>query len=345
MPNEPVQVVTNPEQLQGPREKNLPGKAGNDFFEGDNEGFRQHRDKLVASLRSIASVIASDEWTAQNGDVAHLKVTMGPRAIAKSHRPQRSIFMARWTPHVATARIGEPIYAMTATSLARVIDRMAAAPLDVPTRLNKKTGEVQPNPQRLRCEVSAISSIILWGPAEKRSFSAAEGATWISRAGTGDAYLINFFPIVTAESDPSLAQAEQHAVRALQGRLATLAVDARSGPLLGLGNSPFATLRVLESGVPSRVELGLLSAPIGSHLATTGVSSASVDRHHEVLRALEGCTLVRDITLPPLPQRDGIASAITHELAMSQLPMRGTGDVARVGVIDGGVSNAVEAWV
>ncbi|MFC5932079.1 hypothetical protein D6T64_01825 [Cryobacterium melibiosiphilum] len=345
MPNEPVQVVTNPEHLQGPREKNQPGKAGDDFFEGDNEGFRRHRDKLVASLRSIAALIASDEWTAQNGGAAHLKVAMGPRAIAKSHRPQRSIFQARWTPHVATARIGEPIYAVTSVSLAWVIDRIAATPLDVPTKLNKKTGEVQPNPKRPRCEVSAISSITLWGSVEKRSFSAAEGAAWISRAGTGGAYLIDFFPIVTAENDPSLAQAEQHAVRALQDRLATLAVDARARPILGRGNNPFVALRVLESDVPSRLELGLLGAPIGSHLAPAGIPSDNVDRHQEVLRALEGCTLVRDITLPPLPQRDATASTPTNELATTSLPTRGTGDVARVGVIDGGVSDAVEAWV
>ena len=345
MANEPVQVVTNPQQLRVPREKNPPGKAGDDFFEGDTDGFRSHRDGLVASVNAILTTITSAGWIRENGGAAHLKVAMRPRAIAKSHRPQRSVFRGNWTPHVATARIGEPIYAVTPASLQRVLMHLAAAPLDVPMRLNNKTGEMQPNPSRLRCEVSAISSIAMWASSDKRKFSAAEGAAWLHRAGTGGSYLVNFFPVASADADQSLARAEQQSARALQTRLATLSVDARARPTLGRGSGAMAALRVLESGTPSRLELGLLSAPIGSQLAPVGEPTDDADRHEDVLRALEECTLVRDITLPPLPLQDEVTSTPTAELPIHSLPNRGNGDVARVGVIDGGVSDALQDWV
>lgn len=343
MPNEPVQVVTNPQQLRTPREKTPPAKAGDDFFNGDNEGFRVHRDRLVDSIRSILETVGSEGWLRDHGGLAYLKVTMRPRAIAKSHRPQRSVFKANWTPHVATARIGEPIYAVTPASLERVLKQIASAPLDVPTRLNKKTGEMVPNPTRLRCEVSAIESIDVWNAADRRSFSAAEGTAWLGRAGTGGSYLINFFPISTAEADDSLARAQQQAVRTLEKQLASLAVDARIRPTLGGGE--MAALKVLEAGVPSRLELGLLSAPIGSQLPPSGTATVSVDRHQEVLQILERCPLIRDITLPPLPQRDESSFAGTGELPVGALPQRGSGEFARVGVIDGGVSDVIEDWV
>ncbi len=62
MPHEPVQVVTNPEQLRQPRETNPPGSAGTDFFEGNDAGFAAHRESLARALASIRATIASDAW-------------------------------------------------------------------------------------------------------------------------------------------------------------------------------------------------------------------------------------------------------------------------------------------
>jgi len=345
MANEPVQVVTNPRQLRGPREKNPPGKAGVDFFEGDDIGFGEHRDALVISARAILSTIKSDDWLRQNGGAAHVKVTMAPRAIAKSHRPQRSIFRARLTPHVATARIGEPIYAVSPFSLEQVIAKIAAAGTEVPFRTNASTGETLANPQRDRCEISAIQSIELWGGTDKRRFSALDGAAWLGRPGTGGNYMVNFFPLATADGDPTLSRAQQISARALQSRLAELSVDARARPTLGRGGGAIVSLRVLESDSPSRLELGLMSTPVGSELAPTGQLAESADRHQLVLQALENCSLVRDVALPPVPIYEATTSNPTTDLSVVGVSGRDASEVALVGVIDGGVSDIFEEWI
>ena len=126
MPHEPVQVVTNPEQLRQPRETNPPGSAGTDFFEGNDAGFAAHRESLARALASIRATIASDAWLSAYGGLGYVRVMMTPRAIAKTHRPQKSLFKPNWTPHVATEGIGEPIYAVTPQSLDEVIRAVQA---------------------------------------------------------------------------------------------------------------------------------------------------------------------------------------------------------------------------
>ncbi|WP_251450615.1 S8 family peptidase [Microbacterium sp. Marseille-Q6648] len=345
MPNEPVQVVTNPHRLRTPREKNRPGKAGDDFFAGDDTGFAAHRDFLAASLRDVISTVRSAAWQRENGDAVHIRVTMRLRAIAKSHRPQRAVFREKIAPHVATARIGEPIYAVTAAALERIADLVATAPTEVPTKTDKATSEVKPNPTRLRCELSAIAAIELWTAADKRSFSAVEGAEWLSRAGTGGQYIVNFFPLAGYGAEPNLIAAEQVAARALHTRLSRLAVDARARAALGRGSGRVVTVGLLDEGRDSVLQLGLLATAVGSHVGSAVLRTASADRHEAVLRALEESTLVRDITLPPIAQADKAKTIPTNELLAPGLPDRGDEVVARVGVIDGGVSQTADAWV
>jgi hypothetical protein len=190
MANQPVQVVTNPQQLRGPRTTNRQTKAGTDFFEGDDAGFVRHRDALARSLRAIVTALETTESTRDYGGFSHIKVRMAAHAIAKSHRPQKKVFPSKWTPHVATAGIGEPIYAVTAASLREVIAVVEAVPAVVPTRVNTRTGEEESNPARARCEVSAIASIELWTSADRRSFSVAEATEWLGRSDAGRGYLV-----------------------------------------------------------------------------------------------------------------------------------------------------------
>ncbi|WP_456284143.1 S8 family peptidase [Microbacterium sp. JZ101] len=345
MPNEPVQVVTNPQRLRTPREKNRPGKAGDDFFAGDDAGFALHRDFLAASLRDVIATVRSDAWQRNNGDAAHIKVTMRPQAIAKSHRPQRAVFRAKVAPHVATARIGEPIYAVTSAALQQIADLVATAPTEVETKIDNVSERVKPNPTRLRCELSAIATIELWGPADKRSFSITDGAEWLSRAGAGGQYIVNFFPLADSTAAPNLVAAEQVAARALHTRLSQLGVVARARAALGRGSGRVVTVGLLEEGNKSVLQLGLLTQPVGSDVGSAVLRAVSLDRHEAVLRALEESTLVRDITLPPLVQSDKATTLPTNELLGTGLPDRGFEPVARVGVIDGGVSKSADAWV
>lgn len=344
MANEPVQVVTNPEQLRGKREKS-GGGVGDDFFEGDDSGFAQHRDQLAAAALGIVSAMSAEAWLDLNGNAGHIKVTMRAQAIAKSHRPQRTLFRSSAAPHVATAAVGEPIYSVTSDTLGEIARTIRNASAQTVYRTNPETGDQEPNPSRLRCEISAIARIELWTAPDKRNFSATEGAEWLSRAGTGGRYLINFFPLPTPGADPAIFLAHQYAARALHDRLSKLSIDARARPIIGRGSARTISVSFLEQGQKSYLELGLISSPIGTHVDATVIEPADVDRHEEVLRAFEASMLVQGIALPPLPLQEESNSLTTEELLPPGLPERRSELIARVGIIDGGVSDIVGDWL
>ncbi len=345
MANQPVQVVTNPQQLRAPRTPNRPVTAGTDFYAGDDEGFVRHRDALVTSLQSIIAALSSPTWINNFGGAAHIRVTMAPKAIAKTHRPQKKIFPTALTPHVATAAIGEPIFAVTPTSLDEVVTVMKAVPKTVPTKINKNNGEEIPNPSRERCEVSAIAKIELWTAADRRSFSVAEATQWLGRSDAGPSYIVNFFPLAHADRDDTLATGERLSLRSLEQALSDQSVEARGRASLGRGTGALATVKLLAIGEASRLELGIASDPVGTRLTTHELAIQDDGRHERLLAVLESNPLVRDITLPPIPMRNTPASIESQELPFASVPERDGGSFATVGVIDGGVSDVLGAWV
>lgn len=345
MANQPVQVVTNPQQLRGPRTTNRPNKAGTDFYEGADAAFSQHRDALVASLRSIVAAMSAVDSLREFGGTSHIKVTMAPRAIAKSHRPQKNVFPTKWTPHVATAGIGEPIYAVTVASLLEVIAVMSNVPVSVPTRRNPRTDLEEPNPSRARCEVSAIQSIAIWATPDKRKFSVAEATEWLERSDAGRSYIVNFFPLVTATHDPTLERAQRTSLRNLESSLSDLSVDARGRSALGRGTGAVVSVGLLEPGEPSRLELGVASEPIGTRVSAVDRQVGSQARHEELLATLERNPLVRDITLPPVPMRVFPTTALSDELPIGGIVQREEGSYSQVGVIDGGISDVLGDWI
>lgn len=345
MANQPVQVVTNPKQLTGPRTKNRPASAGTDFFVGRDAEFETHRDGLVRSLKAILAALEAPESLNAFGGLAHIKVTMAANAIAKTHRPQKRIFPASLTPHVATAGIGEPIYAVTPNSLRRVIDVISQVDRTVPTRVNARSGVIEPNPSRERCEVSAIASIDVWTAADRRGFSVAEATDWLGRSDTGSGYIVNFFPISSARRDNSLTIAQRACLRSLERGLGDLSVEARSRSVLGRGTGALVTVGLLEIGAQSRLELGLASEPFGGKVTSIEGSVGSAERHEAVLRALESNPLVRDVLLPPIPVRNLPTPMLGEQSMVASIPPRESSAYSRVGVVDGGISDVLDEWI
>ncbi|WP_417564078.1 S8 family serine peptidase [Microbacterium sp.] len=345
MPHEPVQVVTNPEQLRADRDTQRPVGAGTDFYEGNDDEFEVHRDQLVRALRAILDVVTQEPWLSMFGGLGYVKVTMARQAIAKSHRPQKKLFRSTLSPHVATARIGEPIYAVTPHALHTLIGTVESIPKSVPTRINSRTGLPEPNPSRGRCEASAISSIDLWVEPDKRDFSAADGAAWLSRAGSGEAYVVELFPLAPADQLPELDRAQRLTARRLGTQLEGLAVDAQASSYQGVSAARSLLMRVLDAGALSRVELGLLATEVGARLVPSGTFNVDPARHDAVLTALATNPLVRAIHLPPLPRQELTTIAEPAELPLGQLPTRGDAPVSMVGVIDGGVSDVLGPWL
>lgn len=346
MPNQPVQVVTNPQRLRKQREKNPPGAAGTDFFEGNNAGFARHRDRLATQLSSIIGVLSAPQYESEYDGLGYVVVRMSARAIAKTHRPQIRLFRKTSVPHVATEGIGEPIFACTPATLREVLERLVAAEVEVGTKV-LKTGEVVPNPTRGRCETSAIASIELWAAADKRSFDAEDGATWLSQSGTGGRYHVELFPFGGPSAPASLTRAGQRAARTLQRDLTEVPVDTSTQSVRGVGLARALSVAVVEGDTPRRVELGILSEEVGTALRSRGNAALSrdADEHARVLNALERNPLVRSITLPPLPSTTQGSAEATGALALPVIP--GADEQTRpiIGVLDGGVGDVLDPWV
>lgn len=226
---------------------------------------------------------------------------------------------------------------------------MIAAALKAETvvlsKVVKNTGKSIPNPSRYRCEVSAIETVSLWTDENKRGFSAAEGAAWLSRAGTGGHYLVELFPFTTPVLNSELAIAEQSSMGALRNEMGESSVSVAR---LGSPGSWLLSLRPLPAGTPSRVSLALPQGDFLSRTPPVEDSPVVADKaiHHNILESISRNPLVRSVRLPPIVQR-----AVKGPLSLGAPVPEGTfhrpsdASAALVGVVDGGVGDAIGDWV
>ncbi|ROS58220.1 subtilase family protein [Frigoribacterium sp. PhB160] len=346
MPNQPVQIVTNPQRLTQRRDKPSPNSAGTDFFAGNDAGFARHQVRLTTQLASIISALEVPTYMNDYNGLGFVIVKMSSQAIAKTHRPQIRLFKKNAVPHVATRGIGEPIFACTPETLRGVLERLRQAELSVGTK-TLKTGEIVANPTRARCEASAIASIELWSVADKRAFDAEDGVAWLSRSGSGGRYHVELFPFGGVSAPASLTRAGQSAARALENDLTNVSVDINAQAARGVGGPLALSVAVLEPGVPGRTELGITLEEVGTALRSRGnpAPNVDVDEHARVLNALERNPLVRSITLPPLPSATQGEAAATGALALPVLPGPDEQTLPIIGVLDGGVGSVLDPWV
>ncbi|QWL31028.1 S8 family peptidase [Rathayibacter toxicus] len=339
MHNEPIQLLLNTERLRAERETSTPVGNGTDFYAGNDRAFTRHRDGLAEALRAIRDALAADT---QFGGVGYVKVTMQRDAIAKSHRPQRALFQARWTPHVATEGIGEPIFAVTPESLTYVIDAIESAETVVVDKTNKTTGVVARHPSRKRCEASAVASVALWTEQDRWSFSAAEAAAWLSRAGTGGRYIVTCFPVASASHVPHLIGQTMVAERRLNA-----VIDANRTTARPLRDGDHGG-RVLTLGITAS-ERSTVSASSRDDITESRVEAAvssPAQRHQELLDALGRNPRVRSIALPPIISAEHADdTALGNEVAPDVLAGPDKEIASRVGVIDGGVGDNLRPWM
>lgn len=339
MTNEPVQLILNPAQTRRDRTPPTLNGNGTDFFEGNDAGFSEHRDRLAATLTSLVDELESGSAFTEFGGLGHLKVTVRERGIAKSHRPQRALFRPKRAPHVATDHIGEPIFAVTPQSLREIIAQVRRAETDVPLKLNNKTGELVPNPSRRRCEVGAIAKVTLWSPVDKRAFSAKDGAAWLAQSGTGGAYLIETFATPTAAWNGQLTSAHHQSREQLARALTTLAVEQTPVKRDALT----AGMRVMEADV---VKLAAAEPVVTRAGAVLGTVSADAGAHEAALNRIAANPLVRQITLPPII----VSADVSHGTEVREIPTGLFDQVdsdgfGKVGVIDGGIGGPANSWV
>lgn len=333
MANAPVQLVLNTDRLREKREPNTPNGNGTDFYANDDQGFVAHRQSLTTAASAIRDALRLDE---AHGGLGYVKVTMKENAIAKSHRPQKALFRSVWSPHVATDGLGEPIFAVTPESLAVIIGEMNKSESVVTKqKVDSQTGEVKPNPSRRRCEVSAIESVSLWTETERRSFSAAEASAWLAQPGAGGGYIVSCFPVTSASKTPALVERTAAALERLEQLQGDRAIRV-SAIESGAGDGKMFSIQLADDAQA----LEALAA------GTTENVTIDARSHEELLSELGQNPLVRSISLPPIVSAQSAQPRVLNgETPDSVLNGPEEELAARVGVIDGGVGEALHPWV
>lgn len=337
MPDYAVQSVLGVEKFVRTRELNVGGKV-KDFYAGRNPAFKDHRDGLAKQLMGLKRQLENET----SGDGAYAKIALVRSALAKSHRPVKSLFNARRTPVVGNGDVGDLIVEVHARALADVATTILGAELDPPLKKNEKTGQMERKPSRARGEVGAIASINLWGPSDRRSFSATEAIEWLGDRTTGSGYLVQLFrhPMECIPG-PNTTWSAVRLMRSFEGMLTGIGTGIRAELLSSVNHAlPVIFVRMELGDAPPSLHLYEAKRERDSYRA---IPDLRIEQHVRLLAALETHPLVRAIELPPKIRSSFVGAS--NATAKFSLPKRGDGPYPRVGIVDGGIADCLNPWV
>lgn len=338
MPNNPVQYIANGDDFIQDRD---PGRKGEekDFFENRDAAFKVHQDALVQAIEAIDDSITR----AGHGPATYVRVTLREAALAKSYRPNAALLTADRFPCVGAGAIGEMFFFLPQVQIPELIARIRRAEPIVPATTSK-AGRVYRTTTRLRSEVGAIETIEILPAADKRLFSATVAVQAFFDPHTFPGYQVELFEVPPLKAIETDRWGRRQLFESLFHMLLSLGDGARSFLLPDVGRTPMLEVQLTRS--TDTATLADLRQPVTLSAgvpATTADIDLSVDRHEAALNQLAAHPLVRRIDPPvqlTLEQKDKPVAAKSF-----LLPAPATGAAyPRIGVIDSGVSPALQAW-
>lgn len=179
MADNQIQFVINPRDYIGDKEPITGFGSPTDFFSGEDLAFSEHKSLLsneVAALR-----VASERN--QYSRITYAKVKMRSNAIAKTHRPTKSVFSQNKRSFVVGGiGVGELLIEMHPGS----IEKVGAAIARAEEVSKEKTS-------RVRSEVGGIQSISPYSPVDRVPFSVAELIAWKENGMVSNGYYVELF--------------------------------------------------------------------------------------------------------------------------------------------------------
>lgn len=85
----PVQVVLDAQKFVETFVRKPGPQEHRDFYEGNDDGFRVHKEQLIMRVLQIAVALEATE-----SKLGFVRVQVREQALAKSHRPTRVLFTA-----------------------------------------------------------------------------------------------------------------------------------------------------------------------------------------------------------------------------------------------------------
>lgn len=338
MPNNPVQFIANGDDFIQDRD---PGRKGEekDFFENRDADFKAHQDALVQAIEAIDDAITR----AGHGPATYVRVTLREAALAKSYRPNAALLTADRFPCVGAGAIGEMFFFLPQVQIPELIARIRRAEPTVPVTTSK-AGRVYRTTTRLRSEVGAIETIEILPAADKRLFSATVAVQAFLDPHTFPGYQVELFEVPPLKAIETDRWGRRQLFESLFHMLLSLGDGARSFLLPDVGRTPMLEVQLTRS--TDTATLADLRQPVTLSAgvpATTADIDLSVDRHEAALNQLAAHPLVRRIDPPvqlTLEQKD---KPIAAKSFLLPAPASGAA-YPRIGVIDSGVSPALQAW-
>lgn len=338
----PIQVVLNPENYEEAREAG-GGGGRKDFFAHRDREFRTHQAALIDQLDTISGSLSAQA----QGPIGYVKVILRREALAKSHRPVAALFRRDHAPVVGGGDLGVMIVEGQPAALRQVGDEIRKAETHTAMRYDETKGKEVPRPSIRKSEAGAIERIELYGPADRRSFSAEEAVAWLSNPMTGGGYQVELFDVVPPRSewdrlDTAHRQLVESFIAGFNALEYSISVERlpnwrHKQPMLSVrldqaGDG--AILRLTDAPAIERRELEPFNPDVGQHARLL----AFLDKH----------PLVRRIELPGIAVRSARhqsgASRVRPDTAV--MPVRDSRRThPRIGIIDGGISTALSDWV
>jgi hypothetical protein len=339
----PIQIVLNPESYEEKRDAG-GGGSRKDFFAHRDLEFRTHQATLIRQIEAISGVLSAQA----QGDIGYVKVILRREAWAKSHRPIATLFRIDRTPTVGGGDLGVMIVEGRPGTLRQVATEIAKAETHTVMRFDEKKRKDVPHPSVRKSEAGAIDRIELYGPGDRRSFSLEEAVAWLSNPMTGSGYQVELFDTPPARSEwDRLDEGHRRLAESFVMGFNALDYGLTVERLPNRRQTP-PTLSVRLDQSSDQPVLRLNESSITERRRELAPFNADKNQHSRLLSFLDSHPLVRRIELPGIVVRATPPLEPTSRVrpVEAMIPVRDSRRThPRIGIIDGGISEALSDWV
>lgn len=300
-----IQLVINPRDFIGDKDPISGFGTPTDFFSGEDQAFVAHKSILYQGLSAVHEMSRCNPYS----PIAYAKVKMRSDAIAKTHRPTKSVFSTSKRSFVVGGMgIGELLIEMHPGSFEKVESTIARA---------EETSRVKTS--RARSEVGGIQSISPYSPADRVPFTVAELISWKEEGIVSNGYYVELFHPI------SILNNRQQVSEDFRNLLTTF-----KNTLESYGSINYNELFTMGNG-------GLLFVQIDSDddLEFEATSASLIE-------FLSNHPLVRKVT--PAPSFSSFSTSMGFGQDVDTSAPEDTSNYPIVGVIDNGISDAFTGW-
>ena len=300
-----IQIVINPRDYIGEKDP-ITGFGPNiDFFRGEDDAFVAHKSVLSHELAAVEVASRQNPYS----QITYAKVKMRSNAIAKTHRPTKSIFSVNKRSFVVGgAGVGELLIEMRPGSISKVKNAIVSA-----------EDQSRVKPSRSRSEVGGIQTIAPYSPIDRVPFSLAELISWKGDGIISNGYYVELFhPLSSLNNRQQLSED-------LKGLLTSFKDKLDSFEYL-------SHKELLTSG--------------GGGLLFVHIESNNEDYYKEIsaqlIDFLSSHPLVRKVT--PAPSLSSFSTSTGTGLDVDLTAPDDLSGFPIVGVIDNGISDVFNGW-